>query len=250
MTVVPAGPLRAWCWGGGPIAAPRRTFCCDECVHFHTLRTSGRAVRAALLVRDGGVCALCGVDAGAAHKGAAAAVAEAVRSWDSAAVPKRTKAEAARTALGLHLGIAAPVFAPHARIGTSTRYPRPSKGSFWQADHIVAVSEGGGSCGLSNFRTLCVPCHAAVTASQSASRAAGRRDAKALKAAFGSDSGSEDTASDDDAGGEGGGPGVSASAAAAAAPAAAASEVISIGSDSEDSSSSASVVDLTSTGEL
>jgi len=35
----------------------------------------------------------------------------------------------------------------------------PKEGDFWQADHIKAVSEGGGSCGMENFRTLCVPCH-------------------------------------------------------------------------------------------
>lgn len=26
------------------------------------------------------------------------------------------------------------------------------EGSFWQADHIVAVSEGGGECGMDNYR--------------------------------------------------------------------------------------------------
>lgn len=29
----------------------------------------------------------------------------------------------------------------------------------WQADHIVPVAEGGGSCGMQNLRTLCLPCH-------------------------------------------------------------------------------------------
>jgi hypothetical protein len=31
--------------------------------------------------------------------------------------------------------------------------------ALWEADHVVAVSEGGGCCGLENYRTLCVPCH-------------------------------------------------------------------------------------------
>lgn len=35
--------------------------------------------------------------------------------------------------------------------------------SLWEADHIVAVVEGGGSCTLENLRTLCSPCHKAVT---------------------------------------------------------------------------------------
>lgn len=36
--------------------------------------------------------------------------------------------------------------------------------TWWDADHIVPVVEGGGSCGLENLRTLCVPCHKKATA--------------------------------------------------------------------------------------
>lgn len=39
----------------------------------------------------------------------------------------------------------------------------PQEGSFWQADHILPVIEGGGSCGWTNFRTLCTACHRVVT---------------------------------------------------------------------------------------
>lgn len=39
----------------------------------------------------------------------------------------------------------------------------PKEGDFWQADHIVPVAEGGGSCGLENLRTLCTPCHQSET---------------------------------------------------------------------------------------
>lgn len=34
----------------------------------------------------------------------------------------------------------------------------------WQADHIVAVLDGGGGCDLSNFQTLCTDCHQTKTA--------------------------------------------------------------------------------------
>ena len=30
---------------------------------------------------------------------------------------------------------------------------------FWEADHIIPVSHGGGCCGLENYRTLCLRCH-------------------------------------------------------------------------------------------
>ena len=32
----------------------------------------------------------------------------------------------------------------------------PTEADFWQADHKVAVAEGGGGTGLDNLRTLCV----------------------------------------------------------------------------------------------
>lgn len=55
---------------------------------------------------------------------------------------------------------------PPARIGAIVE--RPTLGALWQADHIVAVADGGGECDLSNFRTLCTVCHASVTAGQRA----------------------------------------------------------------------------------
>lgn len=48
----------------------------------------------------------------------------------------------------------------------------------WQADHIVPVVEGGGSCGLDNLRTLCTVCHKSETAKLAARRAEARRAAK------------------------------------------------------------------------
>ena len=33
----------------------------------------------------------------------------------------------------------------------------------WEADHIVPVADGGGECGLENYRLLCRDCHRAVT---------------------------------------------------------------------------------------
>lgn len=36
--------------------------------------------------------------------------------------------------------------------------------TLWEADHAVPVAEGGGGCGLENYRTLCVPCHTKASA--------------------------------------------------------------------------------------
>jgi hypothetical protein len=35
--------------------------------------------------------------------------------------------------------------------------------SFWDADHVIPVAEGGGECDLANMRTLCLKCHRAAT---------------------------------------------------------------------------------------
>ncbi len=51
-------------------------------------------------------------------------------------------------------------------------------GDEWQADHIVPVIEGGGSCGLDNLRTLCTGCHNQESAKLAARRAEARRAAK------------------------------------------------------------------------
>ncbi len=40
----------------------------------------------------------------------------------------------------------------------------------WEADHIVPVADGGGECGLDNYRLLCRPCHVRVTLAWRASR--------------------------------------------------------------------------------
>ena len=39
-----------------------------------------------------------------------------------------------------------------------------SRHTLWDADHIRAVVEGGGECGLENMQTLCLWCHRAKTA--------------------------------------------------------------------------------------
>jgi 5-methylcytosine-specific restriction endonuclease McrA len=54
-----------------------------------------------------------------------------------------------------------------------------SRTTYWDADHILPVVEGGGGCGLNNLRTLCQPCHKRATRELAARRAKDRRDGKA-----------------------------------------------------------------------
>ncbi|MCC7008820.1 MAG: HNH endonuclease [Acidobacteria bacterium] len=116
-------PICRWC--GGPVLKPRRTFCGDACVHEWKIRSSPWYVRQQLKKRDKGVCRICGFNVMKAH-----------REWSKAKPPAGDRA--ARRAW---------------------RRSRPR----WEADHIVPVADGGGECGLDNYRLLCRSCHVSVT---------------------------------------------------------------------------------------
>jgi hypothetical protein len=47
--------------------------------------------------------------------------------------------------------------------------------SCWEAHHVHAVVDGGGECGLENYRTFCFVCHKIVSAEQAQKRAQLRR---------------------------------------------------------------------------
>jgi len=115
-------------WCRKEVPSGRRTFCNDDCVHEWRLRTDPGYLRDQVLARDRGICASCGLD-----------TIEFYRRFQL--VPAR-KRKALRSQLDLHAG----------------------RKSFWDADHILPVSEGGGECDLSNIRTLCLWCHQKHTA--------------------------------------------------------------------------------------
>jgi len=50
--------------------------------------------------------------------------------------------------------------------------------SWWEADHILPVVEGGGECELDNYRTVCIPCHRRHTKELAARRAKARREGR------------------------------------------------------------------------
>ena len=110
-------------WCGKDVPPPKLTFCGPDCVHEYLLRSDPQYLRAAVFRRDMGVCSACGLDTVALER----------RMWD-------LKPDE-RTALKIQMGM--PLH----------------RHSFWDADHKVAVVEGGGLCGLDNMATLCCPCH-------------------------------------------------------------------------------------------
>ncbi len=122
-------PLCRWC-ELEILAKRRRTFCSDDCVHQHRLRTDPGYLRDQVFVRDQGRCALCHADTVAIYNAL-----------------KRSRGKVRIAGLSFY--------------GMKTI---ASRRSLWDADHILPVAEGGGQCDLDNIRTLCLPCHRQATA--------------------------------------------------------------------------------------
>jgi 5-methylcytosine-specific restriction endonuclease McrA len=125
--------------------APRRTFCSDACVHEWKVRSDPGYVRELIWTRDSGICRGCGVN-----------VASAERKWSRSRPHQLDRAGRRRW-----------------------RAERPR----WEADHIVAVADGGGECGLDNYRLLCRACHVAVTQAWRRERARAPRRAPSAPSA-------------------------------------------------------------------
>ena len=108
-------------WCKGVVSGRRRTFCSAACVHEWRLRSSASYLRECVFERDRGVCALCGIDT------------HGLRSRVMRLpFPERMQELRSLQAHGaIHKG----------------------RKTWWEADHIVAVVDGG-DCNLENVRTL------------------------------------------------------------------------------------------------
>lgn len=117
-------------WCKGAVSGRRRTFCSDACVHEWRLRSSTSYLRECVFDRDQGVCALCGIDTHRLRK----------RIMRLPFATRMRELRGLQEQGAIHKG----------------------RKTWWEADHIVAVCEGGDS-NLENMRTLCIPCHKGVT---------------------------------------------------------------------------------------
>lgn len=121
-------------------ANKRRTFCSDACIHEWNIRSNGAYARAQVYARDRGVCCLCGLDCSALN----GRLKRYDREHPMPIEPGKyfaTQGSHRRQALGRDTG----------------------RSTLWDVDHIIAVVDGGGSCGLENLRTLCIWCHKRAT---------------------------------------------------------------------------------------
>lgn len=117
-------------WCKGVVSGRRRTFCSDACVHEWRLRSSPTYLRECVFERDRGVCAVCGTDTHALRQ----------------------------RILRLPFAVRMREIRALQQAGATHRRRK----SWWEADHIRPVVEGGDSS-LENMRTLCIPCHREAT---------------------------------------------------------------------------------------
>ena len=120
-------------------------FCGEPCAKSFRVKTRVGFARAELFKLERGVCQACGLDCDALL---------------SKLIAEPSVPERARMLENAGGTLPFPCFSS-ARAAAVARAPRA--GDLWQADHIVPVAEGGGECGLENFRTLCDGCHRRAT---------------------------------------------------------------------------------------
>jgi len=204
---LPRGPNGRKCCRqcGTETKPPARTFCSQACVDkWKEARPSPSEARTRVLARDRGVCAICRRDTEADRyrlEGMLLVLAEIflrpfAASWTRFgsvneavySVPLHSRlgrywsarhdvAYAAEEAERFGRPVFCPIeYAPFLRFCRDLKLSKPYGGQpLWEADHIVPVVEGGGECGIDNYRTLCIACHRAETAKLAARRAEKRR---------------------------------------------------------------------------
>lgn len=153
---------RGVCRGcGKPAGKGRRNWCSDECSENHWVRASGSVMKEQIRKRDKGICALCSLNC--------LSLLGEYRVFITSHGIRLTH-------MAKHDPLAAAWLDFH-HIPSGRRDAPLTWGDWWDADHITAVADGGGACGLENIRTLCIPCHLEVTRQQAAARATIRRAA-------------------------------------------------------------------------
>lgn len=127
-----------------PLPEGRVRWCSNVCSVLYRVMTNPQEMRKYVCKRDGGVCSMPDCRMDCLH------LAEQLlpaRSSELKAVRKAFK-----------------------KFCKDTAFPY-KRHSFWDADHITAVADGGGITGLSNVRTLCYWCHKRRNADQADIRA-------------------------------------------------------------------------------
>lgn len=118
-------------WCGRKVPKGKRYWCSQKCVDEYLVRKDPSYARRPVERRDKGVCSKCGTD-----------------TWR---VQKRINQCRRRIRLKDWSKY-------KRRVSKLTRWDG-NRSSQWDMDHVCEVRDGGGSCGLDNLQTLCIPCH-------------------------------------------------------------------------------------------
>lgn len=144
---------------GDAVPKGRKTWCSTACVEAWQLATDVGMQRRHLFQRDRGVCALCGTDAHTLRE-------VTRRQTRGLGIWRADRVKETYFARGLVMPVAV-------AFAVQRGFPFVRM-TWWDADHIVPLVEGGHP-GIENLRTLCNPCHKAETASLARRRAVARR---------------------------------------------------------------------------
>lgn len=155
-------PRRHCTWCARPVGGRRLTWCSKSCSDEFYLRTVSSVQRFHVEQRDKGVCAACGVDTNRLQRAI-----QAIRYGYRENYSREPTPEERRLRSRLY------VF--WLKWAESEGFASNCWGSYWQADHITPVCEGGGLCGLEGLRTLCTRCHKRETKALAARRALARK---------------------------------------------------------------------------
>lgn len=151
---MPKGPngrkLCRWCQQEVP--PPKRTFCGPECLHEYSLRKDSQYLRRCVENRDGGICALCGLDTEKLKR-----IAKKLDRLDWETTEGKSKINWHGKTSKIYIKITAKY--PWSYKLCHSMSMKQKINWFWEADHILEVVKGGGACGLDNIQTLCIGCH-------------------------------------------------------------------------------------------
>jgi len=148
------------------LSGRRLRWCSQKCADAHMMLVSGRELRRAVEARDGGRCATCRRKRDRLR----ATIAKAIRRCDFRGFdPSRARCPDDCRAHRM------------LRAALARGLPADTCRSWWEADHIVPLSEGGVTT-LDNIRTLCVACHKRETKALAGRLASGRKISKEAEA--------------------------------------------------------------------